>query len=164
MPEVPALKVFIGSDHRGYDLKRRLVEAFPNFIDLGPASLDPNDDYNDAAVAVSKAVLENPNSFGVLICGSAIGISIQANRFKGIRAALAYSKETVKLSREHNNANILCISADEIKNLENTTDSASVFSELGSALQIFFNTPFSAEERHVRRVKKLDFDYNLEEK
>ena len=155
MPE-SSPKVFISSDHRGFTLRKELCTAFPEFIDLGSPSPDPNDDYNDAAIAVAKNVLKTPGSFGVLICGSAVGISIQANRFKGIRAAIVDSEETARLSRAHNNANIICLSADKFSTPEK-------FSEVSSALRVFLKTPFSAEERHLRRVKKLDFDYNLEE-
>ena len=107
-------KVFLAGDHRGFKLNQKLLEVFPNFIDLGPSEYNKDDDYNDYAVKVSKSVLENPNSFGVLLCGSAIGISMQANRFKGIRAAIVDDEGIARLSREHNNANIICLSADRI--------------------------------------------------
>lgn len=159
MPEI-----FIGSDHRGYELKEHLVAALSGgtapegqiaaksetgedymVTDLGPFTLDPNDDYNDAAIKVAKAVRENPTSRGILICGSAHGIEIQANRFKGVRAIAAYSPELAKIGREHNDANVLCLSAD----FTNREDADKI-------VEIFLNTAFSGEERHVRRNKRLD--------
>ncbi len=143
-------KVFIAGDHRGFKLKQKLLEVFPNFIDLGPSEYNKDDDYNDYAVKVSKSVLENPNSFGVLLCGSAIGISMQANRFKGIRAAIVDDEGIARLSREHNNANIICLSADRIG------DDPEKFKKALECMNIFLHTPFPAEERHVRRIEKLD--------
>lgn len=160
MPEI-----FIGSDHRGYELKNSLVaklsggtaldqriavkspETGENYTvsDLGPFSYDETDDYNDAAEKVARAVRENQNSRGILICGSAHGICIQANRFKGIRAIEGYSEELVEIGREHNDANILCLSADFIE--DNKIDIFTI---------IFLSTKFSGEERHVRRNQKLD--------
>ena len=149
MPEL-----FIGSDHRGYEKKNRLVEALVSgaiddagftVSDLGPFSYNPDDDYNDIAIAVAKAVQENKDSRGILLCGSANGVAIQANRFKGIRAIAPTIADIARLGREHNDANILCLSADFLDN--NNIDSLS---------SIFLNTQFSGEERHQRRIKKLD--------
>lgn len=144
MPEV-----FIGSDHRGFAAKNVLKEqlALQGYAvtDLGPDTYDEADDYNDAAVKVARAVREHEGARGILLCGSAHGIAIQANRFKGIRAIEAQTEELVQLGREHNDANILCLSADYIP--ENVIDRLA---------NIFLNTAFSGEERHVRRIKKLD--------
>ena len=140
MPEV-----FIASDHRGFKLKQFLARKNPSFSDLGPHTFVPDDDYNDAALAVARRVREVPDSFGILICGSAIGMSIQANRFKGIRAAIVPDVKTARLTRAHNDANVLCLPADLLPPKK--------------ALKIvsaFLKTPFSSEERHVRRVKRLD--------
>ena len=143
-------KVFIAGDHRGFKLKEKLLEVFPNFIDLGPSEYNKDDDYNDYAIKVAENVLKNPNSFGILLCGSAIGISMQANRFKGIRAAIVDNAEIARLSREHNNANVLCLSADRIG------DDPEKFKDTLAFMNIFLHTPFPAEERHARRVEKLD--------
>ena len=141
--------VFIAADHRGFNLKSRLLEAYPDFLDLGAKSLDPEDDYNDAAIAVAKHILKTEDSFGILICGSAIGVSIQANRFKKIRAAVCSCPESAKLSRLHNNANILCLSADRVK-----TDAD--FEKVKSTIDAFLSTNFSGEARHLRRINRLD--------
>ena len=146
MPEI-----FIGSDHRGFELKNRLVAELaakdPDYKvnDLGPATLDPADDYNDSAIAVAKAVSSHPESLGILICGSGNGVSIQANRFKGIRAIAPTIPDLARLGREHNNANVLCLSADFLD-----------YNKVVELSNIFLNTKFSGEERHVRRNNRLD--------
>lgn len=144
MPDAP---VFIASDHRGFRLKQFLVKKLPELVDLGPYEFDPEDDYNDAALVVAKRVLsaETPDAKGILICGSAIGVSIQANRFKKIRAAVALTPKAVVQTREHNDANVLCLSADSL------TPRKAL-----KLVKIFLNTPFSHEERHARRIKRLD--------
>ncbi|MBQ6606033.1 RpiB/LacA/LacB family sugar-phosphate isomerase [Candidatus Saccharibacteria bacterium] len=151
-------KVYINSDHRGFALRKKICENFPEFIDLGGETLDKNDDYNDSAVSVVKEVLKDPeNSFGILICGSAIGVSIQSNRFKKIRAAIVEDEPSAKLTREHNDSNVLCLSADKIG------DNPEKLSETFRIIKAFLETPFSAAPRHLRRVEKLDKNYLLEE-
>lgn len=142
-------EVFIASDHRGFDAKNRLVGSLNtagySVSDLGPFELDPADDYNDAATAVAKAVLNTSGSRGIILCGSGNGVCIQANRFKGIRAIAPTLPEIVRLGREHNDANILCLSADFLDN-----------NKIDNLASIFLNTQFSGEERHRRRNQKLD--------
>lgn len=166
MPEI-----FIGSDHRGFELKEHLVAALSGgtslesqipaktkdgedylVTDLGPFTLDPDDDYNDAAVKVARAVKEHPNSRGILICGSAHGIAIQANRFKGVRAIAAYNPELAKIGRLHNDANILCLSADFTG--DKKTEEGKLLAD--EIVKTFLSTDFSGEERHVRRNNRLD--------
>ena len=106
-------KVFLGSDHAAYQLKSELnPELFKDYdvIDLGTESND-RCHYPEFAQKVAQAVLENPGSRGILMCGSGIGMSITANKFKGIRAALCRTLEEAELSRQHNDANILCLGA-----------------------------------------------------
>lgn len=148
--------VFIASDHRGFDLKNHLKSAFPTFSDLGPSKFNPDDDYNDAAITVAKKVLETPDSFGILICGSAIGVSIQANRFRGIRAAIVSDLETAKLAREHNSANVLCLSADKFNSSTNPLELETAFENIVPIVKTFIATPFSNEPRHLRRINRLD--------
>lgn len=150
MPEI-----FISSDHRGFEKKNALIAKLAavspetgeeySVTDLGPFEYDETDDYNDAANKVTRAVREHQNSRGILLCGSAHGIAIQANRYKGIRAIEAYTEDLAKIGREHNDANILCLSADFIPD-----------NELDKIANTFLNTKFSGEERHVRRNNKLD--------
>jgi ribose 5-phosphate isomerase B len=105
------LKFYIATDHAGIDLKDYTVELLKEkgheVIDLGPFSKD-RVDYPDYAIKVSESVLKDPTSEGILICGSGIGMSMAANRYTGIRAALCHDAYTAKVARGHNNANILC--------------------------------------------------------
>ena len=165
------MQIFIASDHRGFALKGKLCadllrapiagDTPVTVTDLGPKSYDPEDDYNDAARAVAKAVLNNikigkPDTFGILICGSAIGISIQANHFKGIRAAVAQDLEVAESSRSHNDANVICLSADRLTAAKDPLESEKAYEDLFAIVEKFLNTPFSKEARHLRRIKRLD--------
>ncbi len=157
-------EIFIASDHRGYELKNKLVAALSGgapleeqinlyaedgsqFLvsDLGPFEENPDDDYNDAAIAVAHAVKDNPGSFGIIVCGSGNGVSIQANRVKGVRAIAPTMTEIARKGREHNNANVLCLSADYLN-----------YEEVLNLITAFLITKFSGEERHVRRNNRLD--------
>lgn len=146
-------RLFLASDHRGFSDKQRLLSALANsnvaekyeIIDLGPTTIDPADDYNDAAIKVARSVRENPDSRGILICGSAHGIAIQANRFKGVRAICGYTPELVHVGRLHNNANVLCLSAD-------FTQAA----EQDKCVSMFLSAEFLPEERYIRRNNRLD--------
>jgi ribose 5-phosphate isomerase B len=139
-------KIVIACDRAGIDLKKFLIEQLNeiyNFVDLGTNSTDPVD-YPDYAKKVVKAILNKDGDFGVLICGTGIGMSMSANRFKGIRAALCHNPLEAKLTREHNDANILCMGARIIGNelaLEN--------------VKVFCETAF-AGGRHLNRVIKID--------
>lgn len=135
--------IFIASDHAGYDLKAFLISKLtPNFNmrNLGTHSSTISVDYNDyAEVLINKIQRE----FGILICKTGIGMSIAANRYTHIRAALCINVESAKLARQHNDANILVLSA------------MSDFDTAAQISEIFLMTKFSHEERHIRRVKKL---------
>jgi ribose 5-phosphate isomerase B len=133
---------FIASDHRGYQLKEHLKEKFP-LIDIGTSNDTTKVDYPDYADKLSKYVLKE-KSQGILICGTGIGMSIAANRKKGIRAALCHDTDDAKLAREHNDANVLALKGSiKLKTAEKIVEK-------------FFGTDFSGEERHKRRIKKLD--------
>lgn len=147
--EVSKRKIYMGSDHAGFKAKEDLkgyVEAKGYAVtDLGCFSEDPCD-YPDIAREVGEKVLEEQGAQGIVICGSGIGIAIAANRFKGIRAAMVTNPHLAEMSRRHNDANILALGARE-----NTMD------ELKAIIDSFLSTEFEAdEERHVRRVKKID--------
>jgi len=141
--------IYLGSDHRGFKKKSKLAKFLTKnhleFEDLGPKKYDKNDDYNDAAIAVSKAIQKSPESFGILICGSAHGMVIQANRFTGIRAITATNRDLVKLGRIHNDANVLCLSADFLS-----------IRKIKNFVKLFLETNFNAEQRLVRRNSRLD--------
>ncbi len=140
-------KVFIGSDYHGFEKKTAISQHLSEFLDItNEGNFEKKqDDYNDPAIAVSKAVKEHDDSFGILICGSAHGMCIQANRFKGIRAINASSEKSAKLGREHDDANVLCLSAE--------------LTDLGlmeNIIRTFINTKFEPVERRMRRIKRLD--------
>ena len=138
-------KIFIASDHAGYKLKNSIISKFSKFrkiTDLGPDSID-SVDYPDFAKKLSKKVASNNGSFGILICGSGTGMTMAANKFKNIRAALCYSKKNTKLSRLHNNANIITLG-------ERLIDKNKAF----SLIKIFLSTKFEGG-RHLRRIKKI---------
>ena len=105
------IKILIASDHAGFQLKEDLKKYFKNdyeFYDFGTDSID-SVDYPDFAHNLSQKISDNKNSFGLLICGSGIGMSMVANRYKDVRAALCLNEKMAKLSREHNNANVLVL-------------------------------------------------------
>ena len=142
------MKIYLGADHRGFNLKEeikvKLLDGNFNVFDLGNTELDPNDDYVDFASKVAKSVSEDEVSRGILICGSGAGVDIVANKFKGIRSALAFDLNRVKQSREHEDANILSLPADVLD-----IDLA------WEMVQAFLETPFSNEKRHLRRINKI---------
>ena len=135
-------KIFIASDHAGYKLKSSIVSNLKNIVDLGPNKKD-SVDYPDFAKKLSKKVATNKGSFGILICGSGMGMAIAANKTKNIRAALCYSAKNTKLSRLHNNANIITLG----ERLINKNKAISL-------IKIFLSTKFEGG-RHLRRVKKI---------
>lgn len=146
------MRIFLGADHRGFELKNRIAEWLQNqsipFEDFGATSYDAEDDYNDYAKQVARAVLESrePDSFGILACRSAQGVAMQANRFKGIRAAICHNPEECVETRGHNNANILCLAAGQHMN---------DFAEIISAF--IRSTPIQ-NPKYERRNQKLDED------
>jgi len=146
-------KILIASDHAGFDLKEQLVKYFKNdykFVDLGTDSFDSTD-YPDFAHKLSKKISKN-DFFGVLICGSGIGMSIVANRYKKVRAALCLNEEMARLSREHNNANVLVLGSRLIS-----------LEEAIKCLCIFFNTDFEGGRHQARLEKFNNVESKLEE-
>ncbi len=143
--------VYLASDHRGFEQKNQILDFLRengfDVVDLGPETYDPDDDYPVYAQKVAESVQAGnaDGARGIVFCGSACGIAIQANRFRGIRAVSAYSDEQARLAREHNDANVLCLSADF--NSVETNESIA---------RTFLATDFSGEERHLRRIKMLD--------
>ncbi len=139
---------FMGSDHAGFKAKEELKDALNrdefDVTDLGCFSEDPCD-YPDIAREVGEKVQEHSGAKGILICGSGIGVSIAANKIHGVRAALATSVELAELSRKHNDANILAMGA-------RTTD----MDTIKKMTDKFLHTDFDAEERHLRRVDKMN--------
>lgn len=149
---MPEYTIYLGADHRGFakknELLKILAECHPGMLkveDLGAHEYDPEDDYNDPAIAVSKAVMENPHSFGLLLCGSAHGVTMQTNRFKGIRAANADTVASAEHARVNDHANILCLSADYLE-----------IDQMEPIVKAFCHARPSSEEKYLRRVRKLD--------
>ena len=135
-------KIFIASDHAGYEMKTKLNDYFNSFIDLGTNSLD-SVDYPDFAHKLTKEVLKNKESVGILICGTGVGMSIAANRKKGIRAGLVSNSKTARLIRKHNDANVLVLPGRFI----NTN-------EAKKCVQAFLTTKFESG-RHKKRISKI---------
>ena len=142
------MRVYLGSDHAGYELKQRLVEHLRQLghdpVDCGPASYDADDDYPPYVLLAATRVAQDPGSLGIVLGGSGNGEAIAANKVRGVRCALAFSDDTARLGREHNDANVLSLGArmyDEATALR--------FAEL------FLATAFTGEERHVRRIGQL---------
>jgi len=138
-------KIFISSDHAGFKLKNIIISKFSKsqkIIDLGTYSKE-SVDYPDYAKKLTKMVVSVKGSFGILLCGSGVGMSIAANKNKYVRAALCYSKKNTRLSRLHNNANIITLGSRLI-------DKNKAF----SLIKIFLSTKFEGG-RHLRRVKKM---------
>ena len=134
--------VYIASDHAGYKLKTKLIKIFPEITDLG-ANSDESVDYPDFAHKLTKEVLKNKKNIGILICGTGVGMSIAANRKKGIRAGLVYNAKIARLIRKHNDANVLVLPGRFI----NTN-------EAKKSVQAFLSTKFESG-RHKRRIDKI---------
>ena len=139
-------KVFIASDHAGFKLKEQIKKKFSNkinIIDLGTSNSITSVNYPNFAHQLCKKVSLNNKNIGILVCGSGMGMSMAANRHKKIRAALCYSIKNTKLSRLHNNSNII------------TLGSRLINKELAfKCINAFLDTPFESG-RHLKRVKKI---------
>jgi ribose 5-phosphate isomerase B len=144
------MPVFIAADHRGFELKNKLVEYLQEINtrveDFGNYQLDPLDDNPDFAQKVAQAVQQNPlENLGIVICGSAIGVSIAVNRFKKIRCGVALNTEQVQHGRENDHTNILAIASDY-------TD----FETAKKYVNIFLSSIPKLDEKYIRRGKKFD--------
>ena len=142
------MRIHIGSDHAGLELKGALVEYLESkshhVTDHGPFEFDAVDDYPDFCIPAAIATVADHGSLGIVLGGSGNGEQIAANKVKGVRAALAWSIETAQLAKEHNNANVVGIggrmhSRDECK----------------ASIDAFIETPFTNDERHIRRINKI---------
>jgi ribose 5-phosphate isomerase B len=142
------VRVYLGSDHAGFELKAKLVEwlaqAGHEPVDCGPSSYDGDDDYPPYVMRAASAAVGDPGSLGIVIGGSGNGEQIAANKIRGVRAALAWSEETASLARLHNNANVLSLGARMYP----------IPDAVGFA-KVFVETAFSGESRHVRRLDMI---------
>lgn len=139
------MRVYLGSDHAGFELKSVLVSWLSSAghepVDCGPASYHGEDDYPPYVMRAAAAVAGDPGSLGIVIGGSGNGEQIAANKITGIRAALAWSTETAQLARLHNDANVLSLGA----RMHPVADAIEF-------TRVFIETPFSGESRHQRRI------------
>lgn len=140
--------ISIGSDHRGFELKKRLkeylVKKSHKVLDFGTDS-EASVDYPDFAQKVGESVAGGESKYGIAICGSGIGISIAANKVKGIRAVNATNENMAEMSRRHNDANVICFGSDFID-----------FDTAARYWEIFSDTAFEGGERHCRRIDKIN--------
>ena len=142
------MRVYLGSDHAGYELKMHLVNHLikqgHDVVDVGPHVYDPEDDYPAFCLHTGARVVADEGSLGIVIGGSGNGEQIAANKIDGVRAALVWRTEIAQLARQHNDANVLSIGARE-----HTLDEATSF------VETFLATPFSGNPRHARRIAQL---------
>ncbi|HZD58833.1 MAG TPA: RpiB/LacA/LacB family sugar-phosphate isomerase [Anaerolineae bacterium] len=147
--------IYLGADHGGYELKEEIKRHLKNegidFEDLGTYS-KKSVDYPDYAFAVADRVANgDPSDFGVLVCTTATGTCIAANKVRGIRGAVGYSEEVIQRARNDTDANVLCLGGGAMEH-----------SEAIKGVDIFIRTPFSYAERHVRRINKIKAREELE--
>jgi ribose 5-phosphate isomerase B len=146
------MKIYLGADHRGFELKEKLkawlTESGYQVEDLGDHLLVPDDDYVDFAEAVAAKVSseDSPENItrGILICGSGIGMSITANKFKNIRCSLGFDETQIEDGRSHDNVNILALAADQTQE-----------EKAKSLVKKFLETPFTAIDKYKRRIEKI---------
>ena len=145
------MKIYLTSDHGGFELKSKLREHLESkgleVEDLGPHELDPDDDYPDFARALTNVMTGSSehDARGIAICRSAQGMGMAINRVPKMRAAIAWNVEEARKSRQHNDSNVLCLSADHIDDATNL-----------EITDTWLEEPFSGDERHARRIKKID--------
>ena len=142
------MKVGIANDHRGMELREKIKEHLKkeghNVVDYGPIEYDEQDDYPDFAFKLGEAIQKEEIEYGILICRTGIGMSIACNKVKGVRCAKVSTKEEAELTRIDNNANVIALS------YECTEE------QIYEMIEKFLNTPFSTQERHQRRVNKIN--------
>lgn len=144
------MKIALGSDHAGFKLKEEIKKYLKGkgitVHDFGTNS-EASCDYPDFAYPAARAVAAGKDDRGILVCGSGVGVTIVANRVPGIRAVNAYDKAIARQSRLHGDANVLCLAGGRLKK-----------EKALQLVDVWLNTPFSGEERHVRRIKKIELD------
>lgn len=147
------MKIYFASDHAGFELKNALLEMVRDEMglvveDCGAFTLDQEDDYPDFIKVAAAAVSDNPEeNLAIILGGSGMGEAMVANRFVGVRAAVYYggNPEMVRLSREHNDSNVLSLGARFLNE-----------EEAREVVTLWLEAPFSGDERHIRRIEKID--------
>ncbi len=142
------MKIYLATDHAGLEFKEKIKSILLNLghepEDCGALTLDPTDDYPDFIKIAARKVSNDQNSLGIVFGKSGAGECMVANKINGIRSFLAVNELNVRLAREHNNANVMSIGSEIIKE-----------EELETLIKLFIETPFSNEERHLRRITKI---------
>ncbi|WP_229072992.1 ribose-5-phosphate isomerase [Actinoplanes sp. DH11] len=142
------MRLYLGSDHAGFELKSHLVNHLTkqghDVVDVGPHAYDPEDDYPVFCFHTGAKVVADPGSLGIVIGGSGNGEQIAANKVPGVRSALVWKTEIAELARQHNDSNVIAIGARQ-----HTLDEATAF------VETFIATPFSGNPRHARRIAQL---------
>ena len=143
---VTNVKIAVGSDHAGFELKQIIIEHLSernmNYVDFGTNCLD-SVDYPDYAKKVAEEVNSKDLIMGILVCGSGQGMAMTANRFKNVRAAICHNSDVAKVTRQHNDANVLCLGSRFID-----------MSEAIKCVDVFLSTEFEGE-RHLKRINKI---------
>lgn len=141
--------IYLGADHGGWETKEKikkwLTEGSFQYEDLGNKVYDGEDDYPDFAAKVAKKVSQGESDLGILVCRSGQGMAMMANKFLGVRSAICFTPQHAQQSREHLNANILCLASDYLGE-----------EEIKEIVKTFLTTNFSTEERHKKRLEKVD--------
>jgi ribose 5-phosphate isomerase B len=142
------MKVYLGTDHRGYGLKEKiakwLFEWGYEYFDVGAQSLDPGDDYTKYASEVASLVARDKNSYGILLCGSGVGVDVTANKFDGVRASIGIDSEQVKQGRNDDDMNVLVIAADHTSE-----------HDVKEMVETFLEAKFDGKARHKRRLEDI---------
>lgn len=145
------MKVFLGSDHRGFHLKEKIFGYLSkrgyDVKDVGDAELDPEDDFPEFAQRAAIKVLGEDNARAILLCGGAQGMAMAANRFRGIRASVIWDEKEAEITRNDNDSNVLCLPARLLENDE---------AEWQAILDTWLTTEFAGAARYVRRNRQLD--------
>ena len=140
--------IIIGADHAGYCMKEKIKDMLKSngyeYIDVLEEYIE-NDDYTDVVTNICNRMKDT--DLAIMVCGTGIGSSIMANKYKGVRAAICYDEYTAKFTRLHNNANMLCLGGRTVLSEDDE--------KLFSIVDTFINTEFSNEERHIRRLNKI---------
>lgn len=143
------MTIYIGADHRGFEMKNQLIEWLQtlghDIVDCGNTIYDKDDDWNDYANMVSEKIMTDVDGIGILLCGSGVGVSMMANRHKGIRAALCFLPDQAEHARVNDHANIICLPSNYVNE-----ESAK------SIIDVFIKSQPSLEEKYLRRKMKLD--------
>jgi len=141
------VKVYLGSDHAGFEVKEKLKKFLDskkiNYEDLGALSYEKKDDYPNFAFKVGEKVVKD-KARGILICGSGAGMTIAANKVRGVRAVAAYDEYSARMSREHNDTNVLGLRGRNFS-----------FEKIKKIVSVWLNTNYSGVKRHTRRIRKI---------